>query len=120
MQQLNLNSKFSLENLQMDDKKNSGSIMLWGHAVLPCCGVHLSPKLDGSLQINTKLFVLKLCMHMSYIIFILIRPFCDPFCPVDGGILIMEETPETDGRYYRKRLSTFILSTKDFLANSKK
>ncbi|KAL0970282.1 hypothetical protein UPYG_G00239830 [Umbra pygmaea] len=29
---------------------------------------------------------------MTYIIFILIKPFSDPSCPVDGGVVILEET----------------------------
>ncbi len=29
---------------------------------------------------------------MIHIIFILIKPFSDPSCPADGGIVILEET----------------------------
>ena len=31
-------------------------------------------------------------LEMIHIIFILIKPFSDPSCPMDGGIVILEET----------------------------
>ena len=45
---------------------------------------------------------------MIHIIFILIKPFSDPSCPMDGGIVILEETSPIRIEMFHQRIKVII------------
>ena len=58
---------------------------------------HVGPKPLTGDQLGWDLMTV---IYMIYMIFILIKPFSDPLCPVDEGILILEETTHIRIEYF--------------------